>query len=88
MVVLQTLDDELLKHREEGLVCVGKRSKTILTKIGEIRITRRLYWKATNGKKSRFRFLIDEALKIQHRRRVTLGLLMQKVSMSTRLSLC
>ena len=36
MVVLQTLDDELLKHRAEGLVCVGKRSRTILTKIGDI----------------------------------------------------
>lgn len=75
MVVLQTLDDELLKHRAEGLVCVGKRSRTILTKIGEIRITRRLYRKATNGKKARCRFLLDEALKIQPRRRVTHGLL-------------
>ena len=31
MVVLQTRDDELLKHRAEGLVCVGNRSRTILT---------------------------------------------------------
>jgi hypothetical protein len=86
MVVLQTLDDELLKHRAEGLVCVGKRSRTILTKIGEIRITRRLYRKATNGKKARCRFLLDEALKIQPRRRVTHGLLRLMVSLSTRLS--
>ena len=73
MLVLKTLDDELLKHRAEGLVCVGKRSRTLLTKIGEIRITRRLYWKATNGKKARSRFLLDEALKIPPRRRVTHG---------------
>ena len=49
IVVLQPLDDELLQHRAEGLVCVRKRSRTNLTKIGEIRYTRRLYRKAKNG---------------------------------------
>ena len=66
---------------------MGKRSRTILTKIGEIRITRRLYRKATNGKKARCRILLDEALKNQTRRRVTHGLLRLMVSLSTRLSI-
>ena len=86
MVVIQTLDEELVKHRDEGLVCEWKRSRTILTKIGEIRITRRLYRKATTGKKARCRFLRDEALKIQPRRRVTLVLLRLMVSLSSWLS--
>ena len=86
MVVLKTLDEELLKHRAEGLVCVGIRSRTFLTKIGEIRITRRMYRKATNGKKARCRFLLDEALKFEPRRRVTHGLLRWRASLSTWLS--
>jgi len=82
---VQILDDELLEYKPKGWRCVGKRTRTICTRIGEITIKRRLYVKATKGKKQRGRFLLDEELNIHPQRRVTHGLLKLIVAAATRL---
>lgn len=56
--ILEAIDDELAKRRVEGLRMVSKRSKTIVTKFGFLKIKRRMY-QEKSGKK---RFLLDEAL--------------------------
>jgi len=83
--IIQSLDDELLKKRPKGWRCVGKRWRTISTRVGDIRIHRRLYVKATKSKKQRGRFLLDEKLNIQPQRRVTHGLLKLMVAAAARL---
>ena len=83
--LIERLDDALLEHKPKHYTCVGKRPRTLSTRIGDIVINRRLYVKTT--KKSRNgRFLLDEALNIRPRRRVTHGLLRLLVSASTRMS--
>lgn len=84
VAVLQALDDELLNRRPKGYICVGKRTRSISTRIGDIVICRRLYRKAT-AKANRGVFLLDKALGIQPRRRVSGGLLKLLVSLATRL---
>jgi len=83
--IIQQLDDELLRMAPKGWICIGKRTRTISTMIGDIQITRRLYRKATAKKGQGGRFLLDEALNIKPRRRVTHGLLKLMVSLATRL---
>lgn len=82
--VIEKLDEQLLETAPRGWVCIGKRKRTLATRVGEIEITRRFYCKTTKkGKK--YRFLLDEALHIRKRRRVTNGLLKLMVAMATRL---
>ena len=54
--IIQQLDDELLRMAPKGWICIGKRTRTISTMIGDIQITRRLYRKATakEGQGGRF----------------------------------
>src|SRR5690554_8090098 len=73
--IIQALDDELVKKKPKGWRHAGKRWRTISTRVGDIRIHRRLYVKATKSKKQRGRFLLDEELNIQPHRQVTHGLL-------------
>lgn len=84
--VLAALDDWLFENKPAGLVVVGKRKRTLSTRIGDIVICRRLYRRATKGSGKRGRFLLDEYLNIQPRRRITFGLLKIMVAMATRLS--
>ena len=85
---IEQLDDELLKGKPKGYKCVGKRKRTLSTRIGDIVVNRRLYVKATKKRKKRRkgRFLLDETLNIRPRRRLTHGLLRLLVSASTRMS--
>lgn len=82
--LIQQLDEQLLESAPKGWRCIGKRSRTLSTRVGDIEITRRLYRKATK-KGKQCRFLLDEALNIRKRRRVTHGLLKLMVAMATRL---
>lgn len=56
---LQVLDLALSRGREPGLRSVGKRSRTLVTRLGDITFERRLYREKGTG---RYRFLLDEAL--------------------------
>ena len=56
--ILEHLDEELMKGREEGLRNLGLRERTVLTRLGVLRIKRR-YYRERGG---RTRFLLDEAL--------------------------
>jgi len=90
VALIEALDDALLAQKPKRYKCVGKRPRTLSTLIGDIVIQRRLYVHASKkrGKKkgSKARFLLDERLNIQPRRRVTHGLLRLIVSAATRLS--
>lgn len=90
VALIEALDDALLAQKPKHYKCVGKRRRTLSTLIGDIVIHRRLYVHASKkrGKKkgSKARFLLDERLNIQPRRRVTHGLLRLIVSAATRLS--
>jgi len=55
---VQILDDELLEYKPKGWRCVGKRTRTISTRIGEITIKRRFYVKATKGKNNEAAFCL------------------------------
>lgn len=84
--VIEALDQWLYENRPGGLKVEGKRRRIISTRIGNIEIWRRLYRRATKSKESRGRFLLDEYLNIQPRRRITHGLLKLVVALATRLS--
>jgi len=84
--VLETLDEILLMQRPKGYRVAGFKKRTIATRLGDITYVRRLYVKATKGKKrGKGRFLVDEVLNIRRKRRVSGGLLKLMVSLATRL---
>lgn len=56
---LEALDLLLSQGREAGLRLVGKRSRTLITRFGDVTFKRRLYREKRTG---RHRFLLDEAL--------------------------
>ena len=58
---LEALDAVLSRGREAGLRLVGKRSRTLITRFGDVSFERRLY--REKGTR-RYRFLLDEALKL------------------------
>lgn len=57
--VLEGLDLALSQRREPGLRMVGKRSRTLITRFGDVTFERRLYREKVAGG---YRFLLDEAL--------------------------
>lgn len=59
--VLEALDLALSQRREPGLRMVGKRSRTLFTRFGDITFERRLYREKATGC---YRFLLDEALSL------------------------
>ncbi len=65
---LAHIDLELSGKRDPALNNVGQRSRTLFTSFGEITVKRRLY---RNQKTGAYRFLLDEALGIPERQRVT-----------------
>lgn len=86
MKITEAFDDWLFENKPAGLVVVGKRKRTLSTRVGDRVIWRRLYRRATKGGGKRGRFLIDEQSNIQPRCRVAFGLRKIMVAMATRLS--
>jgi len=56
--LLEAIDDELVKDRDEGLRMISRRSRTIVTKFGNFKVMRRMY----RDRSGRSRFLLDEVL--------------------------
>lgn len=57
-LLLEAIDERLMKEREGGLRLVGKRERTLATRFGSLRIERRLYRDAQGS----YHYLLDEAL--------------------------
>lgn len=62
-VLLERLDGELMKEREEGLKVEGLRERWITTLFGNIKIRRRLY----RDGEGNYRFLLDKAIGLRKR---------------------
>jgi len=84
---LQELDDALLAHKPKGYKVAGFRTKVLGSRVGDVRIRRRLYVKATKpkGKREKGRFVLDECLNLHPRRRMTEGLARLAISLALRL---
>lgn len=86
---LKELGEYLDKNRRpKGYRSAGFRERALHTRVGDIRLRRRLYVKATSRKKkgrTQGLFLLDEALKLPARKSIVGGLLKLAVSLSTRL---
>lgn len=65
---LAHIDTELSGKRDPGLKNVGFRPRTVATSFGEITIKRRLY---RDQATKEYHFLLDEALGLPRRQRVT-----------------
>lgn len=65
---LESLDDGLLTTKPEELAVEGFRSRAMVSTYGELKIRRRLYKDKSTGER---RFLLDEALGLEPRVRVT-----------------
>lgn len=61
--LLERIDEELMKEREEGLRVEGLRERWITTLFGDIKIRRRLYGDGEGNS----RFLLDEAMGLRRR---------------------
>jgi len=66
-VVLQQIDQELMKKREKGLRVKGFKERCLTTVFGDVRIKRRLYVDQS-GKQ---RYLLDEAIGLRKRAQVS-----------------
>lgn len=55
---LEDLEEELYKKRPPGLKVVGFRERVLVTRMGEVRLRRRLYREKGGG----YHFLLDEQL--------------------------
>ncbi len=78
--VLRDLDDVMLAERDRNLEVVGFREKTLVSLCGEVVMKRRLYKDRKTGES---RFLLDEALGMGGRERITPGLKEMLVSLAT-----
>jgi hypothetical protein len=65
---LEHIDLQLSSQRDPVLKNVGRRSRTLVTSFGEITFRRRLY---RNRETGTYRFLLDKALRLPERQRVT-----------------
>lgn len=61
--LLEQVDEELMKSREEGLEAEGLKERWVTALFGDIKIRRRLY---SDGK-GNYRFLLDEAMGLRKR---------------------
>jgi hypothetical protein len=77
---LRDLDDVMLAERDRNLEVVGFREKTLVSLCGEVVMRRRLYKDRKTGES---RFLLDEALGMSGRERITPGLKEMLVSLAT-----
>ena len=66
-VLLERIDEELMKEREEGLEEEGLRGHWVTTRFGDVNIRRRLY-RHSDGN---YCFLLDEAMGLRKRSRVS-----------------
>jgi len=81
---IKELEEELFRTKPKALEVVGFRKKNIATKLGEIKIKRRLYKKKNS--KNDYIFLLDDKLNIRKGRRVSGEYLKLLVSLSSMLS--
>ncbi|WP_461372044.1 ISLre2 family transposase, partial [Candidatus Darwinibacter acetoxidans] len=81
---IKELEEELFRTKPKDLEVVGFRKKNIATKLGEIKIKRRLYKKKNS--KNDYIFLLDDKLNIRKGRRVSGEYLKLLVSLSSMLS--
>lgn len=65
---LENIDDELLAGKADSLCVEGFRKRTLLSTFGELELRRRLYKDKNTGER---RFLLDEALGLEPKTRVT-----------------
>ena len=81
---IKELEEELFRTKPKDLEVVGFRKKNIATKLGEIKIKRRLYKKKNS--KNDYIFLLDDKLNIRKGRRVSGEYLKLRVSLSSMLA--
>jgi len=68
-LLLERLDDVLMKRRGDGLTVVGFRERWVITIFGEVRIKRRLY----RDEQGKGRFLLDETIGLDKRSPLSSG---------------
>ncbi len=78
-MVLEDMDEQLLKTRKKGLKPVGMRSRRILTALGEVSYKRRLY----RGPQGESHFLLDESLGLEKGQQMSPRLKEMAVEMAT-----
>jgi len=61
--LLEKVDEELMKGREEGLKAEGLKERWVTTLFGDVRVRRRLYRDSLGN----YRFLLDEAIGLRKR---------------------
>ena len=64
---LEQIDQRLLAQKGKELKVVGNRERTLVTSVGEVTIKRRLY----KGSSGQYVFLLDQALGLEPRRRLS-----------------
>ena len=65
--LLQALDEALLRDKPQGWQVVGMRPRTLVTRFGEVRFSRRLY----RDPQGRYWFLLDEVLDLPRHQAAT-----------------
>lgn len=80
--MLRELDDELARSAPSGLRVKDRRVKRVLTRFGEVEVCRRRY-RDTSGA---CRYLLDERMRLEPRRRVSVSLERSLVRLSTAVS--
>ena len=76
---LEALDDELMQSRPKGLILVGFRDKTLVTRFGDVTIRRRVYTDS-DGKTV---FPLDECLGLEPQRQASPSITNRVVEMAT-----
>ena len=79
VAVLERLDLTLMEERPEQLRNEGFRERTLVTRVGELRFSRRCYRDEETGK---CRYLLDEALELAPRVRLSDGLVADGVALA------
>jgi len=80
--MLRELDDELARSASPGLRVKDRRVKRVLTRFGEVEVLRRRYVDPSGA----HRYLLDERLRLEPRRRVSASLERSLVRLSTAVS--
>ena len=80
--MLRELDDELARSASSGLRVKDRRVKRVLTRFGEVEVLRRRYVDPSGA----HRYLLDERLRLEPRRRVSASLERSLVRLSTAVS--
>jgi len=78
---LVNLDKKLMKERPSHLRLKGFRERSVATRYGDLLLERRVYFDQETGK---YRYLLDEALKLPQRQRFSEGYRADAVDLSSR----